>query len=113
MNDSLLNQLAEKKEKLDSFRPLPFELIKNLDDWIKVELTYASNAIEGNTLTRKETALVVEKGLTVEGKTITEHLEAVNHIKAIEFIKKLSNKTSKKITESDILEIHRISKEIN
>ncbi len=65
-----------KKEELDRFRPLPAELVRNLDDWFRVELTYTSNAIEGNTLTRRETALVLEKGLTVGGKSLVEHLEA-------------------------------------
>lgn len=102
-----LKQLTEKKQKLDKYRPLPPELVKNLEDWFKVELTYASNAIEGNTLTRKETAMVVEKGLTVEGKSLKEHLEAINHAEALEFIKKLALKKRQQTTEKDILEIHR------
>jgi len=107
---NMLQQLTEKKKKLDNFKPFPIELVENLDEWYKIELTYTSNAIEGNTLTRQETAIVVEKGLTVEGKTLNEHLEAVNHAKAVSFIKKLlaDKKTRKEITESDILEIHRI-----
>ena len=63
--------LTEKKAELDRYRNtgegLPSGLVKNLEDWFRVELTYTSNAIEGNTLTRRETALVVEKGLTVWG----------------------------------------------
>ena len=86
------NQLAridEKKKQLDSFRPLPQALVKNLDEWFKIALTYTSNAIEGNTLSHEETAIVIEKGITIGGKTITEHLEAINHAKAIDFIKDL------------------------
>jgi hypothetical protein len=64
--------LDEKKALLDQHRPLPEALVQNLDEWFRVELTYTSNAIEGNTLTRRETALVVEKGLTVGGKSLTE-----------------------------------------
>ncbi|MBU1126956.1 Fic family protein [Patescibacteria group bacterium] len=103
-----LEQLTKKQEKLDKYRPFPPELIKNLEDWFRVELTYTSNAIEGNTLTRKETAMVLEKGLTVEGKSINEYLEAVNYAKAIEFTKKLAGKKRSKITENDILSIHRL-----
>lgn len=102
----LLRDLDEKKKKLDDHRPLPPALVRNLDDWFKVELTYTSNAIEGNTLSRSETALVVEKGLTVNGKTLTEHLEAINHAEALDFIQGLVGKKRKNITEKDILSIH-------
>lgn len=106
--DNKLRQLATKKQRLDSFRPLPIELVINLDEWFKVELTYTSNAIEGNTLTRAETALVVEKGLTVQGKSLTEHLEATNHVEALEYVKTLVGKKRQAITEQDILDIHRL-----
>src|SRR3989344_5674578 len=103
-----LQLLTGKKQKLDTFRPLPPELVRNLDDWFKVELTYTSNAIEGNTLTRAETALIVEKGLTVQGKSLTEHLEATNHVEALEYIKTLVGKKRQDITEDDIMNIHRL-----
>src|SRR3989338_4816059 len=106
--NNLLTIITQKKQQLDLAGPLPPELIKNLDEWYKVELTYTSNAIEGNTLSRAETALVIEKGITVEGKTIKEHLEAINHARSFEFIKSLTAKKREKLTESDILDIHRI-----
>ena len=106
--DDKLKQLTEKKRRLDKFRPFPPELVKNLEDWFRVELTYNSNAIEGNTLSRNETALVVEKGITVEGKTLQEHLEAINHAQALEFIKSLIKKKSQDISQKDILDIQRI-----
>ncbi len=101
-----LSQLTTKKQELDKARPLPPELVKNLDEWFKIELTYTSNAIEGNTLSRAETALVVEKGITVEGKTLQEYLEAVNHAEALTFIKSLVGKKRTEIKQSDILDIH-------
>lgn len=104
--DAIFQNLTSKKQVLDKYRPLPQELEKNLDDWFRIELTYTSNAIEGNTLNRQETAQIVEKGLTVEGKTLREHLEAKNTAEAYDFIKTLINK--KKIAESEILDIHRI-----
>src|SRR3989344_9521085 len=103
--DNKLQLLTTKKQRLDTFRPLPPELVKNLDAWFKVELTYTSNAIEGNTLTRAETALVVEKGITVKGKSLKEHLEATNHVEALEYIKILVNKKRKNLTLNDIFEI--------
>lgn len=105
--DKRLKQLTEKKQRLDAYRPLPLELVKNLEEWFKVELTYTSNAIEGNTLTRQETALVVEKGITVDGKTLKEHLEAINHAKALDYIKGLAIKKRQDISEKEILELHQ------
>ena len=87
-----LNRIDEKKKKLDSYRPLPPELVQNLSEWFAIEFTYTSNAIEGNTLSMAETAMVVEKGITVGGKTMREHLEAINHADAIDFIKVLAQK---------------------
>ncbi len=104
----LLEKLAEKKRILDSFRPLPPALVQNLGEWFKIELTYTSNAIEGNTLTRGETALVVEKGLTVAGKSVREHLEAINLAIALDFVKELAAKKRADITEVDIRDIHRL-----
>lgn len=109
---NLLQQLTEKKLKLDKLQPLKKERLKNLEDWLRVELTYSSNAIEGNTLSRIETAEVIEKGVSavISGKALKDQLEAVNHVKAIEFIKSLAKKRKNhtKITENDINTIHKI-----
>lgn len=100
-----MQDLVKKKQELDSFRPLNPNFVKNLEDWFRIELTYTSNAIEGNTLTRQETALVVEKGLTVGGKSLIEHLEATNHAAALDWVKAFAvNKND--ITEKDIIKIH-------
>jgi Fic family protein len=103
-----LDKLTDKKKRLDGFRPLPDTLVRNLDDWFRVELTYTSNAIEGNTLTRRETALVVEKGLTVGGKSLTEHLEATNHAHALDWVKEQVKRKPTSLTEKDILHIHDV-----
>ena len=102
------DKLTQKKQALDSYRPLPVNLVKNLDNWFRVELTYTSNALEGNTLTRKETALVLEKGLTVGGKSLNEHIEATNHAQALDFIKSLITKKPSAIKADDIMFIHKI-----
>ena len=102
------DKLDEKKVLLDRRRPLPAALVRNLDEWFRVELTYTSNAIEGNTLTRRETALVVEKGLTVGGKSLIEHLEATNHAHAIDWIREQVERKPKDLTERDILGIHTL-----
>lgn len=104
----LLDRIAHKKAELDALRPLPQALVQNLDEWFKIELTYSSNAIEGNTLTKNETAMVVEKGLTVAGKSVKEHLEAINLAHAIDFIKTLITKNHTELTQQDLLNIHQL-----
>jgi len=98
--------LTTKKDQIDQFRPLHSALVKNLEEWFLIELTYTSNALEGNTLTRKETAAVVEKGLTIGGKSLVEHLEATNHAKALTDIIALAGSKTSDLTENDILTIH-------
>lgn len=104
--------MTEKKLKLDLLQPYPQELIQNLEAWIKTELTYSSNAIEGNTLSRIETAEVIRRGISavVSGKPLKDQLEAINHAKAVDFIKKLAKERENHqfITEKDILDIHTI-----
>lgn len=99
-------RLTGKKARLDAYRQLPPELVRNLEQWFIVELTYTSNAIEGNTLTRKETAVVVEKGLTVSGKSLVEHLEATNHASALQKVLKLAEGKTKDLTEHSVLDVH-------
>ena len=70
----LIARLTKKKKQFDRAGDMPADLARNLHEWFRVELTYTSNALEGNTLTRRETAMVVEKGITVGGKTMVEHL---------------------------------------
>ncbi len=105
---STIISLEKKKQRLDAYRPLPLDLVKNLREWFKIELTYTSNAIEGNTLSRDETALVVEKGLTVDGKTLQEHLEAVNHAQAFDWVMGLIDTAMPDVNESTILDLHRL-----
>ncbi len=105
---NILTTLEEKKQRLDSFRPFSVDLVTNLREWFKIELTYTSNAIEGNTLSRAETALVVEKGVTVDGKTLQEHLEAVNHAQAFDWVMQRIGTTKQDITESTILDLHQL-----
>ena len=71
---NIFENLTKKKKELDKLRALPAETIQSLEDWIKVELTYSSNAIEGNTLTRAETAEVLEKGAAaiIKGKSLKD-----------------------------------------
>lgn len=107
MDDKLLT-LQNKKQRLDTYKPLPNELVKNLQEWFRIELTYTSNAIEGNTLTRQETAMVVDEGITVEGKSLIEHQEAINHARAFDFIQSLVGQKREEFKARDILDIHSL-----
>ena len=102
----LYGRILQKKKELDSVRPLPKSALELLKRQFAVELAYNSNAIEGNTLTLRETRMVIEEGITISGKPLREHFEAINHQKAFEFIEGLVRKP--KITEQVIRDIHRI-----
>ena len=106
-NNDIIKRILEKKKLLDSFRPLSKAILKNLQEYFTLEWTYNSNAIEGNSLTLRETQLVLREGITIKGKTFNEHLEAKNHEKAIEYLESLI-RPSYKLKEKDILDIHSL-----
>ena len=103
-----VERLTEIKKLIDRAGEMPEALARNLLEWFRVELTYTSNALEGNTLTRRETAMVVEKGITVGGKSLIEHLEATNHAQAFDWIAEKSRKPLKNFTENDLLALHKM-----
>lgn len=98
------NYLDSLKEKLNGLRNKQSEKVAKAFD---IEYTYESNKIEGNTLTLQETALVIEKGLTIGGKSLNEHLEAINHTFAIEYIKDIARQ-KEAISERVLLDIHKL-----
>jgi len=105
-----LQQLLENKLKqLNKLRPISNTLILKLKERFEVEMTYNSNAIEGNTLTLKETFWVIQEGITVKGKSLKDHLEARNHKDALDFLYELINKNQKNtISEHLIKELHAL-----
>jgi hypothetical protein len=102
--ESLLSQIERKKEELDSKRPFTEGELSRLHEEFVVEYTYNSNAIEGNTLTLRETDLVL-KGLTIDQKSLKDHIEAVGHKEAFEFVSELV-KEKGEINEKVIKQIH-------
>ncbi len=90
--EKTLDRIKEKKARLDALRPLQAAALQNIKNSLSLEWTYHSNSIEGNTLTLQETKLVIENGLTIKGKSLREHFEALNHQEAIEFVESLVSK---------------------
>lgn len=106
LDENYFDEVDSLKRELDSKRPIPKETLKSLRESINLEWTYNSNGIEGNTLTLRETQVVLE-GITVGGKSIKEHLEAINHEKAILFLDDLV-KENEPISEWNIKNIHQL-----
>lgn len=94
------------KEQLNTLRPFPQETLDSLKEYYRVGLTYSSNALEGNSLTESETKIVIEDGLTVEGKPLSHVYEALGHADAYDFIYTLVK--HRKVTLDDILKIHNL-----
>lgn len=106
-NQQLLAQIDVLKKELDGYRPINTGQLRNLMDYYKVEYTYDSNRIEGNTLTLQETALVIEQGITISGKTVREHLEAINHAEAVEVLLEMVQQ-QQVISEYVIKQLHAL-----
>lgn len=104
--NSVLGEIRANKEKLKILLQNPNNQ-KEMYKWLKTELAYTSNAIEGNTLTRKETELVIDDGITSTSKPIKDYIEAINHAKAFEKII-VFLKENKNINENFMLDIHKI-----
>ena len=102
--ETLLEMIDRKKAELDSRRPLTEGEAERLTEEFVVEYTYNSNAIEGNTLTLRETDMVL-RGLTIAQKPLKDHIEAVGHKDAFYFVRNLV-KDQVPLTESVIKQIH-------
>jgi Fic family protein len=105
--NSLLASIHAKKAELDRLRSRAPGGLSNFDHARDLELTYTSNAIEGNTLTAAETTIVIEQGITVAGKPLKDHLEAIDHYDAIRYVRELSRQATP-LTEMDIRGLHRL-----
>ena len=104
--NNVILEVDYKKEKLATMRPLTAGELERLRDEFMIEFTYNSNAIEGNTLTLKETALALE-GITIDRKPLKDHLEAVGHRDAFLYVQDIANKDMP-LSESVIKNIHAL-----
>lgn len=103
-SESILERIDKKKAELDTRRPLTAGEVARLNEEFVVEYTYNSNAIEGNTLTLRETDMVL-RGLTIDKKPLKDHMEAVGHKEAFEFVSELV-KEKQPLSERIIKQIH-------
>lgn len=104
--EALLNKIDDLQNQINNKRPLEPQSLKMLREYFKIGLTYSSNAIEGNTLTESETKIVIEDGITIGGKPLKDHYEAIGHSEAFDFLYEIAKE--KKITEKDIKRLHHL-----
>lgn len=102
----ILKKIDSIKEKIDAHRPMDSHMVKQLREYFRIGMTYTSNALEGNSLTETETKIVLEDGITIGGKPVRDHLEALGHSEAYDLLFRLAK--NKDITETNIKELHRL-----
>ena len=105
--DDILARIKDKHARLQELRERKPGGLSNFEASQDIELTYTSNAIEGNTLTASETMLVVEQGITVAGKPLRDHLEAIDHYEAIRYVRDLA-RAGAPFAEMDVRNLHRL-----
>ncbi len=109
LDTTLKDTIERKLNQLNQLRPLPETAVRKLQEQFQVEMTYNSNAIEGNSLTLKETAFVINEGITIKGKPLKDHLEAKNHTEALAYLYDLIEREKRhSISEILIRSIHQL-----
>lgn len=99
------DRLYEKKQALQTSRPLPNIALNKIKESLSIEWTYNSNSIEGNTMSLRETQMVLQEGITIKGKSLREHFETHNHDKAIDYLFSIVN-DDYVLRSIDILSLH-------
>ncbi|MCP4418621.1 MAG: Fic family protein, partial [Chloroflexi bacterium] len=107
LEERLLTRIQEKKARLDELRPLSTAAVRRLNEQLTIEWIYNSNAIEGSTLTLRETQLILEHGITIGGKSLREHFEVINHQEAIRLVESLTGK-QQPITAFYVRQLHAL-----
>lgn len=86
LDKTIQKRIEQKLKRLNALRPLPASAVRKLQEQFQIEMTYNSNSIEGNSLTLKETYLVINEGITIKGKPLKDHLEAKDHTEALQWL---------------------------
>ena len=108
LDPRIRKRLDEKFAKLNKLRPLSATHVQKLRGQLEIEMTYNSNAIEGNSLTLRETWLVLHEGITIKGKPLKDHLEAKDHQEALDFLSELIAEQRCTISENLIRQFHQL-----
>ena len=104
--ENKIEQVDQQQQQINQLRPLDRDALLQLREYYRIGLTYSSNALEGNTLTESETKVVLEDGLTIGGKPLRDHLEAIGHSEAFNMVYDLSH--AQTIDEKTVLNLHRL-----
>nr|WP_236025375.1 Fic family protein [Flavobacterium geliluteum] len=102
---STFERLYQKRQDLQNSRPLPNIALNKIHESLSLEWTYNSNSIEGNSMSLRETQMVIQEGITIKGKSLREHFETHNHDKAIDYLYAIVDEHYK-LRSIDILSIH-------
>ncbi|NMC99930.1 MAG: Fic family protein [Bacteroidales bacterium] len=106
MLDKHIKEIEQQQKQIMAIKPLSKEQLQELRSYYKIGITYTSNALEGNTLSESETKVVIEEGITIAGKPLKHHLEAVGHAAAYDYIFSLIKKNS--LSENEIKKLHKL-----
>ncbi|HOG91867.1 MAG TPA: Fic family protein [Syntrophales bacterium] len=101
-----LKRIDALKVRIDGHRPIDTPILKQIREYFRIGMTYSSNALEGNSLTEMETKIVIEDGITIGGKPVKDHLEALGHSEAYDLLFRLAK--GRYISEANIKELHRL-----
>lgn len=104
--ENRIKEADQLQQEINGKQPLSKHALKQLKEYYRISLTYSSNALEGNSLTETETKIVLEDGITIGGKPLKDHFEAMGHSEAFDLLYTLAKKTE--ITERNILELHKL-----
>ena len=102
----ILSEIDRLRSEIDEKRPLDTFSLGQIRNYYRIGLTWSSNALEGNSLTETETKVVLEDGITIGGKPVRDHLEAIGHAEAFDCLYSLARK--KTINERDIRRLHQL-----
>ena len=102
----VLKKIDVLRDRIDAHRPLDAHMLKQVREYFRIGMAYSSNALEGNSLTETETKIVIEDGITIGGKPVRDHLEALGHSEAYDLLFRLAK--NQDITEANVKEFHRL-----